>query len=472
VKTKNESKYYFARSVAILALTVVCFAGLIFAKNADRLGLTNILVEIASLILLIASIALYLFFADKELLTKPRLIMTVAATMLVSFCFLWVAESVVGEISLAPFGLCALMVALLVKARIGFFSNFIVVMIYFLQSVLYDGSEMLYEQTFFLLFAGVISAIYVSYVLGRQYRRLSYVYVGLIIGALAAACRVMTYFMFYSDYNAAEFFRAVALAFGSGIMTVMLMFVLLPIWERVFNVVSVFRFAEIATSNTKVMRMLFEKAPGTYNHSLTVANYVEACATAIGENTFLARAVSYYHDIGKMKNPSYFSENQIDGDNPHDSLTPEASVNVLKAHATNGLLLAVENHLPVEVQRAIVEHHGTMPMKYFYLKAKKYTDGDLPYTDYRYDGPKPTSKITAILMICDASEAALRSLGSTDLAEVEALVDMIVEERVSFDQFSDCDITFRDLDVIKSTIITTYLGIKHQRVRYPKGQLG
>jgi membrane-associated HD superfamily phosphohydrolase len=170
--------------------------------------------------------------------------------------------------------------------------------------------------------------------------------------------------------------------------------------------------------------------------------------------------------------PHVFQRNQTDGDNPHDSLTPEASVNVLKAHATNGLLLAVENHLPVEVQRAIVEHHGTMPMKYFYLKAKKYTDGELAYTDYRYDGPKPTSKISAILMICDASEAALRSLGSTDLAEVEALVDMIVEERMSFDQFSDCDITFKDLDIIKSTIITTYLGNKPPRDRYPKGKLG
>ncbi len=186
---------------------------------------------------------------------------------------------------------------------------------------------------------------------------------------------------------------------------------------------------------------------------------------AIGQSTVMARAAAYYHDIGKMRNPSYFSENQLGGVNPHDSMTPEASVNMIKLHTANGLAIAKEYDLPKEVQAAIMEHHGTMPLKYFYLKAQKYTDGELPYDGYCYDGPKPTSKISAILMICDASEAALRSSG--DKSKAETIVDSIVNERIAFEQFSECDITMKEIDIIKSTIITTFLGIRHKRVKYP-----
>ena len=150
-------------------------------------------------------------------------------------------------------------------------------------------------------------------------------------------------------------------------------------------------------------------------------------------------------------------------------MTPEASVNMIKVHPINGLAIAKEYGLPKEVQAAIMEHHGTMPLKYFYLKAQKYTDGELSYKGFCYDGPKPTSKISAILMICDASEAALRSSGDKSMAE--KIVNGIVDERIAFDQFSDCDITLKELDIIKRTIINTYLAIHHGRVKYPDAKL-
>ncbi len=156
----------------------------------------------------------------------------------------------------------------------------------------------------------------------------------------------------------------------------------------------------------------------------------------------------------------------MDGVNLHDHLTPEASVAIIKSHTANGLAIAKEYGMPVEIQRAIMEHHGTMPVKYFYFKAQKYTDGKLDPTQYSYDGPKPTSKISALLMICDACEAALRA--SNDRSRAEEIVDNIVNERLMLDQFSDCDITMKEIDAIKSTIITTYLGIRHKRVKYPE----
>ena len=293
-----------------------------------------------------------------------------------------------------------------------------------------------------------------------------YISVGIFLGLIAALCTAISCIMFDDNWSWANHGIKAALAFASGIIGVMLMFMLVPVFERLFKVSSVFRFSEIASSDNELMQKLFEKAPGTYNHSLTVATYVEECAMAIGQSAVMARAAAYYHDIGKMRNPSYFSENQLGGINPHDAMTPEASVNMIKLHTVNGLAIAKEYDLPKEVQAAIMEHHGTMPLKFFYYKAKKYTDGDLPYDGYCYDGPKPTSKISAILMICDASEAALRASG--DKSKAEKIVDDIVNERLTFEQFSNCDITMKEIDIIKSTIITTFLGIRHKRIKYPE----
>lgn len=324
---------------------------------------------------------------------------------------------------------------------------------------------------FYLLFGGLIEAVLTAFVLGGQYSRIKYIAIGFFMGIVSAICFVVSYSIFVDRalWSWQELGTCIAWSFVSGIASVMLMFIIVPLFERIFNIVSVFRYAEIATSDTPLMRQLFQKAPGTYNHSLTVANYAEACAVAIGQSGIEARAAAYYHDIGKMKNPLYFSENQFNGNNPHDAMTPETSVSMIKTHTTYGLALAKEHNLPKEVQSAIIEHHGTMPLKYFYLKAQKYTDGVLPYDGYCYEGPKPQNKISAILMICDACESALRA--STDISSAEKIVDGIVSERFAFDQFSECDITMKEIDIIKTTILTTYLGIKHKRVKYPDVKL-
>ncbi|MGN1066812.1 MAG: HDIG domain-containing metalloprotein, partial [Candidatus Fimimonas sp.] len=371
---------------------------------------------------------------------------------------------------LVPFALCSLILSLIVSGKCGFFANFVLLMMYFLQSINWQTqATVATESYFYLLFGGVVQMVFASYILGKDYRRLRYVSVGLVLGLVAAVSAVISYIMFQDEWNWVDLGIKTGCAFASGIIGIMLMFIFVPVFEKLFKVTSVFRFSEIASSDNELMRKLFEKAPGTYNHSLTVATYVEACAMAIGQSAVMARAAAYYHDIGKMRNPSYFSENQLGGVNPHDSMTPEASVNMIKLHTANGLAIAKEYDLPKEVQAAIMEHHGTMPLKYFYLKAQKYTDGDLPYDGYCYDGPKPTSKISAILMICDASEAALRASG--DKSKAEKIVDGIVNERIAFEQFSECDITMKEIDIIKSTIITTFLGIRHKRVKYPDVKL-
>ncbi len=468
-KRKINSRLIYGILVLVAITVATSLLVILFGDNVTG---ENALIMVCAIVMLEASLALYLYYTDKENFCNPRKMGALGTVAVLSLAIILVCDHTLGLVGVAPLALCALSVALLVSTHSGFAANLFVIMVYFVQySVFEDSRAMVDADSFYLLFAGVLVTIYSVFVMGKQYMRLVYVHFGLALGVICAVSRVVAVSIFFADVQWSTLGLEALWALGGGVVSVMLMFIILPIIERLFNVVSPFRFAEIATSNNPLMQELYEVAPGTYNHSLTVANYVEACAQAIGVSTFLARSVAYYHDIGKMHNAKYFAENIPEGEaNPHDALTPEASIDIITSHIQYGLALAKERKLPIEVQRAIVEHHGTMPIKYFYHKASKYTDGVLAYDNYSYDGPKPSSKVTAILMICDACEAALRAEGSRKNAE--SIVDGIVAERMAFDQFSNCDITMREIDIIKSTIITTNRGIKHNRVKYPDVVIG
>ena len=211
---------------------------------------------------------------------------------------------------------------------------------------------------------------------------------------------------------------------------------------------------------------LKQEAPGTFNHSLIVAQLSETCAVAIGENAELARAAAYYHDIGKLKQPDCFTENQT-GYNVHDELTPELSADIIRSHAKDGYELLKAARFPKLIADVAREHHGTLPIKYFYNKAMKLSGGDADVADYSYLGPTPQSKIAAIVMISDASEAATRALRDRSPASVERTVRSIIEERMDLDQFAECDITIRELTIIKQTLVEALSGVHHHRVEYP-----
>ena len=451
-------------------LVYVIFAAMTILPNLNNISWVKIAVQLAALAILLFALALYIYFSDVAVMESLRKTWAMFTTMIVAFMLIQLSPLWEYVINLVPFALCSLILSLTVSSKCGFFANFVIIMLCFMQDVNWRSNATLATENFFyLLFSGVIEAVFVSFVLGKHYRRSRYLGFGVILGIISAGCATISYLMFQDNWNWTVYGLKVGTSFASGLIGVMLMFMLVPLFERIFMVSSVFRFSEIATSDSNLMRKLFEKAPGTYNHSLTVATYAEACAAAIGQSAVTARAAAYYHDIGKIKNPSYFVENQFGGVNPHDSMTPEASVDIIKHHTINGLQIAKEYSLPKEVQTAIIEHHGTMPIKYFYLKAQKYTDGTLSYDGYCYDGPKPSNKISAILMICDAAEAALRA--NEDKGSAEKIVNDIVAERLAFGQFSDCDISLKELDIIKGTIVNTYAGIRHNRIAYPDVRL-
>ena len=257
-------------------------------------------------------------------------------------------------------------------------------------------------------------------------------------------------------------------SYGANVAASLIFMPLVAIFEGMFNIADDFRLNELCNLSNPLLKRLASEAPGTFNHSLVVGNLAEACATAIGENPNMARCAAYYHDIGKLKAPIYFSENQSSY-NPHDELIPEVSVSMITSHTLFGEILAKQNRLPKEIVAICREHHGTSPVGYFYRKALTLKEeGDLAVDKYTYAGPKPQTKIAAIIMIADTIEAAMRAYMPDTKEEFEARINKLVDEKIELRQFDECPITMGDIATIKRTIIEVLPSIHHSRVSYDK----
>ena len=268
----------------------------------------------------------------------------------------------------------------------------------------------------------------------------------------------------------AEVFDAIFQSMGygliGGVSSTILFLAFLPVFEVVFNTLTVYRIRELTSSDASVLKKLKQEAPGTYNHSVMVAQLAEASAAAIGENVDFVRAAALYHDVGKLHEPEHFTENQGEY-NLHDEITPELSADLIRSHAKDGYTLIRSNHLPEFLADIAMQHHGTMPIRYFYAKALKLSDGELNIEDYSYLGPKPQTKLAAIIMIADASEAAVRAVKAKSAEETERAIRAVIEERMDLEQFAECDITMADLTKIRQALVNTLTGVYHHRIKYP-----
>jgi hypothetical protein len=248
---------------------------------------------------------------------------------------------------------------------------------------------------------------------------------------------------------------------------------MLPSIERLFDISTGLTLAELRDPRHPLLRQMQERAPGTYNHSLQVANLAEAAAEAIGADGLLAYAGALYHDIGKVNKPEYFVENQLGGPNKHERLSPAMSLLVIVGHVKDGLELAKEYGLPRALHHFIESHHGTTLVEYFFHRAKseaerKGEDEDsVEEFDFRYPGPRPRTKEAAILMLCDSSESATRALSEPSHGRIEALVRALARRRLDDGQFDDCPLTFTELKIVEDTIIKTLSAIHHGRIAYP-----
>jgi putative nucleotidyltransferase with HDIG domain len=357
--------------------------------------------------------------------------------------------------------LFALLALLLLGRRSAIFLSIVyALMMFTFDSFLFtsDNIENVYSTLMVCFFAGMLAIFVVSEQISRfkVFLRSIIIYLPIALIILLMEISEQTDVLLMLSYGLL-----------GALSSVVIFIAILPLFENIFNVVTDYRLRELCDHDYKLIKDLKEKASGTFNHSIIVAYLAEACAIAINEDTALARAAAYYHDVGKLKQPEFFAENQT-GYNPHDELAPELSVDIIRSHARDGYELIKAHRLPAQLADVALQHHGTMPITYFYAKALKLTDGEVKREDFSYYGPKPQSKIAAIIMICDASEAITRTLVNRLPENVEKAVREVIEERMNYEQFSDCEITMKDLSVIKDTIVTYLTGVNHSRVKYPK----
>ena len=274
-----------------------------------------------------------------------------------------------------------------------------------------------------------------------------------------------------------------AAAAGSAVAAVGLFAIL----GNVFGITTVFQLLELANPSQPLLRRLLVETPGTYHHSLMVGNLAERAAEAIGADALLTRVAAYYHDIGKLKNPLAFIENQAGGENVHDQLEPEVSVSILKEHVADGIDLAYQYGLPKALIAFIPQHHGTATMSYFLARAREQAGAGpaipppaaaaaaappgVDVARFRHAGPKPQSREAALLMLADGVEASVRSLTSHEEPAIRAMVSRIIQERLEEGQFDECDLTFRDLERIREAFVAQLLGMYHRRVEYPQNKI-
>ena len=302
-------------------------------------------------------------------------------------------------------------------------------------------------------------------------KRFDLIITGLKI-SLAGVVIVASVYMlekFLIDVDNFLILRDLLLIFVNGLLSGMIALGTLPILESSFGIITPYGLAELADHNQPLLKRLQFEAPGTYHHSLLVSNLAEAAAEAIGANPILARVGSFYHDIGKLKRPLFFVENQsyFGIENPHTKLNPRLSKMVITAHPKDGVEIAKENHLPSIIHNFILQHHGEGLASYFYNQAVA-EEGieNVKEEQFRYTGPKPNMKETAILMIADAVESAVRSLKTPSNEEIEQIIDKIIKERLNDGQFSDCPLTLKDLKVIATTFNRILRGMQHNRIKY------
>jgi cyclic-di-AMP phosphodiesterase PgpH len=263
------------------------------------------------------------------------------------------------------------------------------------------------------------------------------------------------------------FLNEIIFVMGNAIL-IWLTYPLILLFEKVFKVTTEVSLLELNNNNHPLLKDLMVRAPGTFQHSLQVANLAEAASSAIGANALLTRVGALYHDIGKMEKPEYFVENQF-GDNEHDNLKPSMSALVIKNHVATGVKMGEDAKLPEVIIDFIRTHHGTSVIKYFFEKAKKQTEkgGEIREEEFKYDGPLPNTKETGILLLADSIEASSRAMSEPTYPKLENLVTRIIKERVDEGQLNNCSLTFQDLRIIKENFVNILVGVYHSRIKYP-----
>ena len=407
----------------------------------------------------------YLYYRDRSLIDDLRQFALLLALFMVTVIVSWVLSvNMHWRAEIIPICMFAMTISVAYHRELALLLSALAALVFTISHGYGMGEFVVLTATAFVS----------SLLCGRIRSRTRLVYIGLIAAAVAFPTTVGIGTITGQPIGSALFLDGVWFA-GGALMAGLFMTAMLPFLEQWFGIQTDISLLELSDANHPLLKQLVQRAPGTYNHSINVASISEAAAESIGANGLLCRVAAYFHDIGKMRKPEYFIENQGTQGNKHDDLVPTMSTLVIIAHVKDGAEMGRNNHLPQRIIDIIEQHHGTTLVEYFYRQAarKKQEDidaADIEEADFRYPGPKPQSQEAAVVMISDAVESASRVLREPTPARLENLVESISKKKLDDGQFDQCSLTLKQLRIIEKSLIKSLNAMYHARVKYPEQQ--
>lgn len=363
---------------------------------------------------------------------------------------------------MAPVAFGAIMITVLIGTRLAYFTSILFALC---ASIAFnENPSQIFDFNYFLV--SFIGSVVGAFVVGGAQTRSKVLKAGLLVALANILVMTMQFFLINHTSDWKMILYLWMLAAISGLLSGVFALGFMPFFEAAFGILSPIKLIELSNPNQPLLRKLLLETPGTYHHSVMVANLSEAACEAVGANGLLARVGAYYHDIGKTKRPSFFIENQMGMDNPHDSIIPQLSKSIIVAHPYDGVKMLKEYKLPKAICDIAEQHHGTSLLKFFYHKAKQEND-QVKEEEFRYPGPKAQFREVAIVGICDSVEAAVRSLNKPTMEQIEGIVRKIIKDKLDDGQLDECDLTLKELDIIHQTIVETLKGTFHSRIEYP-----
>jgi putative nucleotidyltransferase with HDIG domain len=367
-----------------------------------------------------------------------------------------------GITYLFPAALGGMLIKLLIDEKLAFLTT---IMMAVSGSIVFnEGISGTFNFTagIFILISSLAGILY----LGNQKQRTKILQAGMFSAIINLFMIVAFLLLSNGHYSGLGYLYYFVTAITSGILSAVLTIGLLPFFEATFGILSTIKLIELSNPNHPLLRKILTEAPGTYHHSLMVANLAESACEAIGANGLLARVGSYYHDIGKTRRPNFFIENQMNRENPHDRLAPEKSAEIIISHVLDGIHILGEYRIPKEIIDIAQQHHGTTVLKYFYHRAMQ-EGKNMKEEEFRYPGPKAQTKESAVVGMADSVEAAVRSLKSPTPEQIENLVKKIIDDRLQDGQLNECELTLKEVETIYQTLCESVKGIFHSRIEYP-----
>ncbi len=431
-------------------------------------------IGLAILVLLLVSMLAYYFSDAKTSLQKnnSHLLMYVlvfAVTALIMKITSYTHNlNIQGVTLITPVAVGSMLITMLIHQRVALFTSMVFSIIASIIFNVESPGVLNYTLGIYVFFSSVAGVFFLS-----KSNRVSRILQAGIFVSVINICTIVALLMLKNaQYGWIEIGLNIGFAFLSGFLAAVLTIGLLPFFEAGFGILSSMKLIELSNPNHPLLRKILVETPGTYHHSVMVANLSESACEAIGANGLLARVGSYYHDLGKTKRPHFFIENQMKMENPHDKLSPQLSKTIIIAHPYDGAEMLRNYKMPKEIIDIAEQHHGTSLLKFFYHKANQDAEHPIPEKEFRYPGPKAQSIESAVVGICDCIEAAVRSMAKPTPEKIESLVKKIITDRLEDGQFDECDLTLKQLNIIATSICETLQGTFHSRIEYPEDAKG